>query len=567
LLRFIISFALLLGIMGCADEHSDKPIHAENVFFKLAHNFNEQQQLDSAYYYFELAKEQYLSDNDSIRVAECLLHIAAFEYKQGDYYGAQETVLGALPYLKDDKDSQDPLRSYAYNLIANAADDLAQFEQAIPYYEQAIHYSTDSLNTLIYKNNLAVCLRNAARYSASILVLEEILASATVGTYDYAKFLNNLAKSNYAADKNYNPIPSYHEALAIRLKLADLWGQNSSYSSLAQYYKGRQSDSMLYYLHKQYAVAKEIHSADDQITALRGLVQANGTYAALYLPQYLALSDSVQQARMAAKNQFALVRYESEKNKTKSLQLEKENEKHEAQLFKQLMGIGFLLFLMLVSAIIVWIWNKRKHEKHAFEIQHQIQEGQHKIRETQLQLSKKIHDVVANGIYRVMMDIGYNEEFNREHIVDRLDIMYKKSRDISHEEAEFAPVLMPYEEEMADLLKSFAAKDCRISIVGNEAQGWEKVSKGVKSQILVIMQELMVNMQRHSQADQVVLRFDCLNGCTSLFYKDNGIGMTPEKDFGKGLSNTVSRIEDMQGQIIFVSEEGQGLTVKISIPQ
>ncbi|MNH45827.1 sensory histidine kinase UhpB [compost metagenome] len=73
-------------------------------------------------------------------------------------------------------------------------------------------------------------------------------------------------------------------------------------------------------------------------------------------------------------------------------------------------------------------------------------------------------------------------------------------------------------------------------------------------------------MKKHSQADQVVIRFETSEQQLKIVYKDNGIGMPQEKTQGKGLSNTVSRIESLGGEIIFVSELGKGLSVTTNIP-
>src|SRR5690606_32400160 len=160
---------------------------------------------------------------------------------------------------------------------------------------------------------------------------------------------------------------------------------------------------------------------------------------------------------------------------------------------------AFTLAVLIVGGGV--FWHKRRTQRLALEAQHRIDAHQ-------LKTSKKIHDVVANGIYRVMAEIENQEEINREGILDRLENMYEKSRDISYETDEPAEALSDYHEQIAQLLKSFATASTKIIIVGNAFDLWEDVGTTVKAEIEYILQELMVNMRKHSGATDVVVRFE-----------------------------------------------------------
>ncbi|RKF33248.1 hypothetical protein BCY89_13600 [Sphingobacterium siyangense] len=545
--------------MSCNQKRGKTLKLPENLYYESAMSSLKTGKSDSSFFYFEKAKEQYLLNYDSLNVARCLINMGINLYDVGDFFGAQETSLEAVKYLNPKDLNESKLLGYLYNTIGNATDELKHYDQAITYYQQAIKFSIDSNATLIYKNNLAVCLRNAKRYAESTTLLNSILSKVANGTTEYAKFLNNLAKTRWMADSSYNPVPLYQKALNIRLKEKDLWGQNSSYASLAKYYDHRKPDSSIYYLHKQYEIASVINSADDQLNALRGLIQSNSSNSQRYLSTYLALNDSIQQARAAAKNQFALIRYEVEKNKADNLRLEKENAEKQNRLIRQRVITGASIFLLVLVAGGGTLWYKRRKQRLELE-------AQNRVKETQLHLSKKIHDVVANGIYRVMSEIEHGDEVDRDGVLDKLENMYHQSRDISHDVEQQTITETPYNEQLASLLKSFAADHRRVLIAGNDAEQWDDISKRIKDEVKHVLQELMVNMKKHSQAEQVVVRFEITDRQLNIFYKDNGVGIPEEKSNGKGLANTVSRIESLGGKITFVNEPGKGLNITTVIP-
>jgi signal transduction histidine kinase len=323
--------------------------------------------------------------------------------------------------------------------------------------------------------------------------------------------------------------------------------------------KKKSADSSIYYLNKQYDVAKVIGSADDQLNALRGLIQTNSFNSQRYLSTYLALNDSIQQARAAAKNQFALIRYEVEKNKADNLRLEKENVEKQNRLVRQRAITGASIFLLLLAVGGGTLWYKRRKQRLELE-------AENKVKETQLHLSKKVHDVVANDIYHVMTEVEYRDDLDREVLLDKLEIIYNQSRDISHNVEQRPTVEVPYNEQISTLLKPYGTSDRRISIVGIDAEQWVDVSKRIKEEIKHVLQELMVNMKKHSGAERVVVRIEKSDQQLKIFYKDNGVGLPAERPQGKGMANTVSRIESLGGGIIFVSEPGEGLSITVNIP-
>jgi signal transduction histidine kinase len=126
---------------------------------------------------------------------------------------------------------------------------------------------------------------------------------------------------------------------------------------------------------------------------------------------------------------------------------------------------------------------------------------------------------------------------------------------------------MTFNEKIADLLKSFASENTRVILVGNSALHYgEKVSEQAKDEIAHILQELMVNMDKHSLASDVVIKFEQVQQKINIYYTDNGIGIAGKPQPKNGLTNTGTRIAAIGGTITFDTNVEKGLKIQISFP-
>jgi signal transduction histidine kinase len=554
-------YILIIFFYSCQQEVIQKEIPIDNPAYDKAFEYLEMGKADSSFFYFNAAKQIFLEKGDSLRVAKCLINMAITQKEQGDYFGSQETALQAVPFLDDRKDEHQTLLSMTFNALGLSTDELYDYPKAILFYELAIKYSDDPQNTLIYRNNLA----NAHLYNKNYKKAREIYDGIIGGTHknaiEYARVLSNLTRVKWKQDPTYPAIREYQRALQIRKQEHDLRGQNSSLLHITEYYvHSKQPDSALVYAKRWYDIGKKIDSPDDQIKALKTLIQLSpGDSSKCYFKIYNVLNDSIQETRLAAKNQFTMIRYEVEKNKADNLSLQKDNAEKEFNIVRQRIWT-FCVSLLCITVIVGGtLWYKRRKERLQFE-------AQSKIKANQLNISRKIHDVVANGLYRVMTEIENREDIDRDGILDRLEMMYEKSRDISYE-TEITPDAEPdYQKQIAELLKSFVTENRKVIIAGNDSEQWERITAHIKHEIHHVLQELMVNMRKHSQASDVVIRFDWSADTLRIHYSDNGVGMSELQVNGNGLTSTGNRISNLEGKITFVSNVGKGLKVEVSIP-
>lgn len=540
---------LIIAIYSC---NKKEPI--KNSYYDKAYLFLEKKEKDSAFKYFNRAKDIFLQHNNLSHVGNCLVNMGIIQCNSGDYYGGQETALSAIQYfnIKDDKDSLDI--SSNYNNLGIISNNLKEYNKAIVFYDKAAQFSTDFRYKIAQVNNKAVSYSYLKQYDSAISILKKALSNPNLKKYPttYYRIYDNLAYNRFLKNPSYNAEPELSEALQARIREKDINGQITSLSHLSTYLKDKDNQKSLMNVKEMLKISLSHHLANDRLEALQKIILLeHPENIKPYFEKYQYLNDSLTSARNKSKSQFAFERFEAEKLKTENLQ--KEN-----QILLQNIGIASLILLLIGGTISGSIWIKRRKER----LQ---KENELKIKENELKISKKVHDVVANGIYQVMTKIENQDHFDKDKALDELEFVYEKSRDISYEKVDSHDTLEFYK-KISNLIGSFKNEKVNTFLAGNGANIWMDLNHSVQDEVYQIMRELLVNMKKHSQANLVAFKFERNNNLIQIQYTDNGIGIPGEIIHGNGLSNTVSRIEKIKGTIIFDNTIEKGLKVYISFP-
>ena len=528
-----------------------KPEKTDNLYYEKAWSYLDQKDPINAFQYFNKAKELYLKNNDSLGVGKCLMNMGIILTDQGDYFGAQETSLEATKYFKENNKQDYYYIDSNYNNLGIICLNLKDYKKAIEFYNKAIKFSNKKEDVQMYLNNKAKTFQETKNYKEALKIYNKILEEESKNKNEYSRALSNFAYTQWLQNPNSNYDFEFYKALNIRLKEKDLWGLNASYSHLADYYTQKKPDSALIYATKMYSVAKTLKSPDDQIEALQKLiVLENPEKSKQYFLTYQKLNDSLQAARSKAKNQFALIRYETEKNKANFQMAQADNVKKQNQILKQYAGLGVLGLTLIGTGF----WYKRRRKR--LEKEKELE-----VKNTELRYSKKVHDKVANKVYRVMSEVENTPEMEKEVLLDRLENIYEISRDISydHEPTD--------EKHLVGMLESYSSQDdVQLVKVGIPEIGWDTFNKDIQSEVFNVLQELMTNMKKHSKATRVVIKMSRINQEITIRYMDNGVGsetFSPKN----GIKNTGNRMEAIGGTITFdaISSEGFKAELKFSV--
>lgn len=552
-MKKLVAFFIIIFI-SCNKNSIEKHKSIENNYFDKAVFFRDKEETDSAYYYYAKAKDNFIKNNDSTYAAKCLVNMAIIQTDKGDFFGGIETSLEADKFLKKNDSITNEIKSANFNNIALANNELKDYENEKKYYFLAINSTFNQESKNVFYNNLANCYLDLNDFQQARIYYQKALKSKDSSSY--ARTLNNFGRLLFKENKNNEKaLPYLTKSLEIRTKINDLWGLNSSYCTLADYYQKSSEEKSKFYAENMLKIATKIKSPDDQLEALQKLIRLDSENYQKYFVEFQSINDSLQIARNKAKNQFALIRYDAEKNRADFLKSQADNSIKENRILRQNIALGFMGVVFFGG----YFWYRKRKKRLE-------QEKELEVRNTQLKFSKKVHDVVANNLYQTMVEVENLPEINKENLLNKLEKMYEESRDIAHENiSEIAQ--KGFSQKLSEMISSYSSENHKVFIVGNQEKVWNNIPQKVRDELFYVLRELMVNMKKHSEAELISIKFEKNEKKLQIFYTDNGLGINDlEKNKNSGIKNTENRIFMIGGTINFEKNPKGGLLVNILIP-
>lgn len=217
------------------------------------------------------------------------------------------------------------------------------------------------------------------------------------------------------------------------------------------------------------------------------------------------------------------------------------------------------LIFTIFSSLLVYFLIKSRHKRERF-LEGYI---------TETRIAKKVHDEIANEIYGTISYLSADTDIpeqEREKLLSRLDSIYLMTKNISRETNDI-DTGYDFPEHLKMMLTSYSGTAVNVILKGLADVKWDAVDSLKKIATYRSLQELMVNMRKHSQASLVVIDFTVDRKKLEIKYTDNGIGANEEQLFSRnGLLNIENRIASVDGTIAVTTGTGKGFHITLTYP-
>ncbi|OGU56177.1 MAG: hypothetical protein A2X64_08690 [Ignavibacteria bacterium GWF2_33_9] len=232
--------------------------------------------------------------------------------------------------------------------------------------------------------------------------------------------------------------------------------------------------------------------------------------------------------------------------------------------------IGELINSFNNMARVLFVQSEQLNKEQLLRISY-VLDAQEKERQ---RLSRDLHDGLGQMLLAAKLKLEQmaSSDFEKaqKHLNGALEIMKETVNEIRTISNDLMPSVLSnfgLGEGIKRLCKDFE-KDSGIAF-NFDCTNLDKIDIPEKSQLYIfrIVQELMNNILKHSQAKNASLRFTFDGNFLTIQVNDDGIGFdTSNIDFGNGINNIMERTELLYGRIKVSSKPSQGTEVLINIP-
>ncbi|MFV8440559.1 tetratricopeptide repeat-containing sensor histidine kinase [Flavobacterium sp. LB2P44] len=560
---FLLSTTFLL-LQSCKKREENTIIKKHSTveidrLIELGDNFFEKSEYDSSYFYFSKAKSASYVNNDISKIIYSISNLATIQQNQGDYAGSESTAMEALPILE--KTTNPKYKWNIYIILGINYLCTQDYQKALYYYAKALNLKNDELRKSDTKNNIAVIYIEKGDYKHAIQILYPLTLKREVlnNNETFSRVLCNLGYSYYKVGDS-RALSYLNRSLKIRIRIKDHRGMNSCFYYLSLFYKEKNPSLSDTYAHLAYEKATTLNSVDDRLQCLELLIKNTPVnQSKKFSLLYLQINDSINKIRQKAKNQFAKIRYDSTKEKEENLKLkaqkilQEEKEQNRNLLFYGVVGTIILISLFISNLLVAK--NNKEKTKATYN--------------TEIRIAKRLHDELANDIYQSIAFAetkDLSESQNKEILLTNLDGIYSRTRNISRENntIETGSLFLSHLKEM---MSGFNTDMVNVLTIGIDTITWSTLENHKKIIVYRVLQELLVNMKKHSKCSLVVLTFKENKNKLQIDYTDNGIGIgNNELNSKNGLLNVENRIRAIKGTITFDTKSNTGFKIQFIFP-
>lgn len=332
----------------------------------------------------------------------------------------------------------------------------------------------------------------------------------------------------------------YRESLAIQYRLLELKGVNAQ-SPLNKLYQ---------------AMAWNYEGLKDYRTAVE------------YYDKAYRTADSLHQEQINTELSELSVKYETQEKELEITRLTREQLEQKAKTMQWGIVAAIAISAFLLFSIYYVFRRKRIRKEEELKLAQSYIEG---LERERTRLAKDLHDGVCNDLLGISMQMRCMQptDESKEELLTLLEQVRSDVRCISHE-------LMPPKFQLATLDETVEDYVQRLSLPSsmqlsfskeNEGAEWNRIPENVAYEVYRILQELLSNILKYSEATEVSVTLSLSRQQLLLLVTNNGKSFTDAEIQGRGIGLTTIRERAKAVEGIFaVSAQTGKQSFELSIP-
>lgn len=543
---------------------------------------------DSAYFYNNKILNIYSKRNDILNIIKNILNKAIIQHNEGDFLGCEASVFKILKQVN--VNGNEEILYQAYNLLGIVYGKLSEYDLSEKYYNYALEilvknkFSPKSQFRAATLNNLGLLygIQNNNKRAVQIFLLALRQKNIRMDRpHIYAALIDNLAYAKFKIG-DYNNLPlTFYRALKIRNRLNIIPGIIINKIHLSEYYAFKKDTiKAIKFAKDAYDLGIKNNGKRDILYALQQLSKIDKKNAAIYSAEYYKINDNLQIAERKIRNKFARIEFEAEE-----LIIEKEKLTVEKTNMLYISEIMFLLIIITFIANSYINKNKelefsKKQQRSNEEIYNLILDQQQKIEEgkqiEKKRIAQELHDGIMGRLTGIRLNLFVlNKKTDKETIercikhVNEIQEIEKEIRSIAYDlhkkiffdNANFIVVV----KNLFTAIENHTDISFKLNV--DDTIDWEIIDNNIKMQIYRILQEALQNIDKYSNAQNVIITMIQLQGFISIEIADDGLGFEKRKiKKGFGLNNMKSRANEIKAKIEINSQLGNGTKINLIIP-
>lgn len=480
--------------------------------------------------------------------------------------------------------------AYDFNVLGATYLNLELYDQSIEELNKALLYKPKGMDLADVYQNLANCYYKLFRPDSSLYY-----SRMAYPLYEKAGSAKGLARSTNTIASALENKGEFDEALKYRkqsLELAQMLNDSNTISSALT------GLSTIYYHQERYSEALK----NAKLAYKYSLKNKNWQFAKNNAAQLVLIFGALNQPdsmEYYQQKQADFTRFTFEEDYSKQLsevrgalelsEKEKQIAQRDLQIktnqasinqyrFQITLLVGSLLLLIIGSGSYYLYFRSKQQQKLQAAIIEEKERGYEAViratEDERKRISKDLHDGIGQQLSALKLNLNHLisdlSDTKLKTALEKVASSFSKSADevrsISHQMMPRALMENGLVEAVEDLLRSsFDLSPISYSFEHSLKQ--DRFSENIEVSVYRIVQELVNNCIKHSQATEVNVQLMQMKNRLVLLVEDNGVGLNvTSNEAGHGLLNIRNRIDMIHGKLNLEPSPNSGLLATISIP-